>query len=322
MSASSPRCSLESSAISVDVTSQKTSDVLSEEKNQLSPPDKEPGKQLLARLSQSGGPVAAALGLVALWWFTFGDDTSDTKPWGGIKVLIDGVIEFPALALDGSAYSSWWSYVSDREGFGDVFANMVDHTQLVLFSVLWAGLIGITTGIAAHRIPKLRAGALGISSVLLTIPSLALFAVFLPIGFIGIGDRGPLIALTLYSLLPILRNTITGLEEVDTAVVEAARGMGLSGVQRLLRVELPLAWPVILTGIRVATLLNIGMAAVAVLVGGTGLGGYVNDGLSRFPQPTSVERMWTGVAFTIVLALVFDIFFTILRKLTTPRGIR
>ena len=92
--------------------------------------------------------------------------------------------------------------------------------------------------------------------------------------------------------------------------------------QRLARVELPLAWPVMLTGIRVATLLNIGIAAIAVLVGGTGLGVYVNDGLTRFPLPTSVERMWTGVVFTIALALVVDLAFTALRRFTTPRGLR
>lgn len=266
--------------------------------------------------------MAYGLGLLGLWWFTFGEDTSSVGPWSGVKVLAQGVVDLPSLATDRSAYTSWWDYVANREGLGDVVANMVDHTQLVLFSVTCAVLIGVTTGIVAHRVPQLRAIALGISSVMLTIPSLALFAVFLPIGFIGIGDRGPLIALTLYSLLPILRNTITGLEQVDSAVVESARGMGLSAPQRLTRVELPLAWPLILAGIRIATLLNIGIAAIAVLVGGTGLGGYVSDGLSRFPQPTSVERMWTGVIFTVVLALLFDLVFTILRKLTTPKGVR
>jgi osmoprotectant transport system permease protein len=287
-----------------------------------SPPGIEHSGGLVHRLPHLNKILAPALGFLALWWFTFGDDTSDAKPWDGIEVFARGIADLPSLAFNSDAYSSWWSYVTDREGFGDIFANMVDHTQLVLFSVTCAVLIGVTTGIVVHRVPQARALALGVSSIMLTIPSLALFAVFIPIGFIGIGDRGPLIALTLYSLLPILRNTITGLEEVESAVVESAKGMGLSAPQRLIRIELPLAWPVILTGVRVATLLNIGIAAIAVLVGGTGLGSYVNDGLSRFPQPTSVERMWTGVIFTIVLALVFDLMFTFLRKLTTPRGVR
>jgi osmoprotectant transport system permease protein len=126
----------------------------------------------------------------------------------------------------------------------------------------------------------------------------------------------------MYSILPILRNTVTGLEEVDQAVIESAKGMGLNKSQRLLRVELPLAWPVILTGVRVATLLVIGISAIAPLVGGTGLGRYINDGLQRFPDVTSVERMWTGVIFTILLALVADLFFTLLRRLTTSKGLR
>jgi osmoprotectant transport system permease protein len=157
---------------------------------------------------------------------------------------------------------------------------------------------------------------------MLTIPSLALFAVFISVPGIGIGDRGPIIALTMYSILPILRNTVIGLEDVDRAVIESAKGMGLDARRRLLRIELPLAWPIILTGIRVATLLNIGIAAIAPLVGGTGLGRYINDGLQRFPDLTSVERMWTGVVFTILLALVADLFFTLLRRLTTSKGLR
>ncbi len=126
----------------------------------------------------------------------------------------------------------------------------------------------------------------------------------------------------MYSILPILRNTIIGLEEVDRAVIESAKGMGLDARRRLLKIELPLAWPIILTGIRVATLLNIGIAAIAPLVGGTGLGRYINDGLQRFPDVTSVERMWTGVVFTIGLALVADLFFTLVRRLTTSKGLR
>jgi len=126
----------------------------------------------------------------------------------------------------------------------------------------------------------------------------------------------------MYSILPILRNTVIGLEDVDRAVIESAQGMGLNKRQRLLQVEVPLAWPIILTGIRVAALLNIGIAAIAPLVGGTGLGRYINDGLQRFPDLTSVERMWTGVVFTIVLALVADIFFSLLRRFTTSKGLR
>ncbi|MEZ5239390.1 MAG: ABC transporter permease subunit [Microthrixaceae bacterium] len=98
--------------------------------------------------------------------------------------------------------------------------------------------------------------------------------------------------------------------------------MGLSGLQRLRIVELPLAWPVIITGVRISTLLNTGIAAIAVLVGGDGLGVFINDGLNRYPLPTSVERTWTGIVFTVGLALLFDLAFSGINRLTTSKGIR
>jgi osmoprotectant transport system permease protein len=212
--------------------------------------------------------------------------------------------------------------MSDAEGWSPIFERVVEHVQLVAMSMSFAIVISIVLGVLVHRVRFLRGLILGIASIMLTIPSLALFAIFISIPSIGIGDRGPIIALTMYSILPILRNTIIGLEDVDRAVIESAKGMGLNASQRLLKIELPLAWPIILTGIRVATLLNIGIAAIAPLVGGTGLGRYINDGLQRFPDVTSVERMWTGVVFTIGLALVADLFFTLLRRFTTSKGLR
>jgi len=92
--------------------------------------------------------------------------------------------------------------------------------------------------------------------------------------------------------------------------------------RQLLQVKLPLAWPVIMAGVRVSSLMVVGIAAIAVLVGGSGLGVYINDGLQRFPNVTSVERMWTGVIFTIALALVADLVFTLVRRLTTSKGLR
>ena len=209
----------------------------------------------------------------------------------------------------------------DAAGFDTILGVTFDHLQLVAFPMIFAILVGVSFGVVAHRVPVLRGLIIGVSSILLTIPSLALFSILIPINGIGIGDRPAMIALFLYALLPILRNTIVGLEEVDTAVSESAKGMGLGYTQRLLKVELPLAWPVILTGIRISTLLNIGIAAIASLVGGTGLGEYVRTGLQRFPDVTSVERMWTGVVFTVLLALVFDAFIAVVRKLTTSKGL-
>ncbi len=198
--------------------------------------------------------------------------------------------------------------------------RILEHLALVGWAVGFATVIAVATGILVHRATWLRAPWLSTAGVFLTIPSLALFAVFIPI--VGLGFRPSVIALTMYSILPVLRNTVTGLEGVDRAVIESAKGVGLSSRQRLLKVELPLAWPVILTGIRVATLLATGIAAIAILVGGGGLGYFIQNGLNRYPLPTSVESMWTGTVLTVVLALALDALLGLLRRLTTPSGIR
>lgn len=271
-------------------------------------------------------PVRAILGvlvaLLVVWYLFIFETAANNDVVEGFDVLFTGFANLPELVGDTTAYSNWWDYVTDQEGWSNIFANIVDHVQLVLMSMLFATVISVALGILINRHRSLSGPVLGVASVLITIPSLALFAIFISVPGIGIGDRGPIIALMLYSILPILRNTVTGLEGVSPPIVESAKGMGLNPRQRLVRVELPLAWPVILTGIRVATLLNIGIAAIAPLVGGTGLGVYINDGLQRYPNVTSVERMWTGVIFAILLALVADLFFALLRRLTTSKGLR
>lgn len=229
---------------------------------------------------------------------------------GSITVVILGF-------LDG--VQSWWNYVSVQVP-EDVRARTIEHAVLVLQSVGVASVIAILLGIAAHRWNVLRAPFLGIASVFLTLPSLALFTIFIP--FVGIGPAPAKIALVMYALLPIMRNTIVGLESIDPAVAESAQGVGLAPTQRLLRIELPLAWPVISTGIRVSLLLATGIAAIATLVGGGGLGDFIKEGLSRFPGALSVEKVWTGTVFTTALALLFDGTFGLIRRFTTPRGIR
>ncbi len=266
--------------------------------------------------------VSAVFLAVLVWWLFVAETAANNDLLEGFEVLFTGIGELPALIFNPDAYQSWWTWMSDAEGWSPIFERVVEHVQLVAMSMLSAIVISVVLGVLVHRVRALRGLILGVASIMLTIPSLALFAIFISIPSIGIGDRGPIIALTMYSILPILRNTIIGLEDVDRAVIESAKGMGLNASQRLLKIELPLAWPIILTGIRVATLLNIGIAAIAPLVGGTGLGRYINDGLQRFPDVTSVERMWTGVVFTIALALVADLFFTLLRRLTTSKGLR
>ncbi len=266
--------------------------------------------------------AGAAFSVLVIWYLFVFETAANNDLFEGLDLLFSGIGRLPSLLFDGSAYASWWEWMTDAEGWSAIFERVVEHVQLVATSMAFAVAISVVLGVLIHRVRSLRGPILGIASIFLTIPSLALFAVFISVPGIGIGDRGPIIALTMYSILPILRNTVIGLEDVDRAVIESAQGMGLNKRQRLLQVEVPLAWPIILTGIRVAALLNIGIAAIAPLVGGTGLGRYINDGLQRFPDLTSVERMWTGVVFTIVLALVADIFFSLLRRFTTSKGLR
>jgi osmoprotectant transport system permease protein len=126
----------------------------------------------------------------------------------------------------------------------------------------------------------------------------------------------------MYSLLPIVANTIVGLRQVDPAIVESAQGMGLTRVQRLWRIELPLAWPVVLTGMRVATLITLGIAAIGAYINGPGLGNEIFAGLSRISSPNALNQVLGGTLGVVVLAILFDLFYVVLKRLTTSRGIR
>lgn len=287
----------------------------------------QPSAPLSDRLPSVGRGLAYLATAAAFVWFIWLTPTNDRQGnvIDGLEILWDGLWRVPGIVFSGDGYASWFEFVGDNltdgEG-GGILAVTMEHVQLVLTSMLYAVIISVVLGVAAHRVAALKGFLLGVFSIGLTIPSLALFAIFISIDGIGIGDRGPILALILYSVLPILRNTITGLDEVDRAVLESAKGMGMSATQRLFRIELPLAWPVILTGIRVATLLNVGIAAIAVLVGGSGLGFFINVGLQNLEAVNGVERLWTGVVFTVLVAIVLDLLFGLIRLLTTPGGLR
>jgi len=196
----------------------------------------------------------------------------------------------------------------------------LEHAQLVLYAVGIATVISVTIGVLVYRRERLAAIAIGVAGTLFTVPSLALFSLMIPI--IGLGFRPALAALVVYSMLPILRNTIAGLRSVDPAVVESAQGMGMNRFRRLVRIELPLAWPVILTGIRVSTVLTVGIAAIAAYINGPGLGEDIFAGLSRIGTPTALHLILGGILGVVVLALLFDGMYLIAGKLTTSRGIR
>src|SRR6476660_7916417 len=168
-----------------------------------------------------------------------------------------------------------------QQNHTEVLELTAEHLWLVGASIALAVLIGIPLGILITRWPALGKPVLGGANIIQTIPSLALFGVLLPAPWIGArADRLAILALTLYALLPLIRNTYTGIRGVDPAIVEAARGMGMTDRQLLLQVELPLALGVILAGVRVATVLCIGLATIAAAIGAGGLGEFIFRGLA------------------------------------------
>ena len=213
---------------------------------------------------------------------------------------------------------SWLSYVADN--WDRILEATLQHARIVLVVILTATVFAMLLGILVERRATARAAVLSIAGIFLTIPSLALFALFIPI--VGIGNPPAMVALFMYSLLPILRNTVTGLDGVDPAVVESARGMGMTPRQQLIRVRLPLAWPLIMAGVRVSSLLVVGIAAIAVLVGGDGLGTFLQLGLTRLGFPGSIESVWVGTVFIVLLGLLLDVAFATVQRLTTSRGLR
>lgn len=203
-----------------------------------------------------------------------------------------------------------------------VLEHTLAHAALVLFAVGIAGVIGVGLGILTYRNRRARELALRVTGVILTIPSLALYALLITIPFLGIGATSVVVALTLYSLMPIVRNTVTGLRGVDEAVIDSARGMGMGRWRVLLRVELPLAWPVIVAGVRVSTLLLVGITAIAAAVNGPGLGEDIFSGLARIGGANALNLVLGGTLGIVLLALVFDSVFAGIGRLTTSKGIR
>jgi osmoprotectant transport system permease protein len=185
----------------------------------------------------------------------------------------------------------------------DVASLTAEHLVLVSTSSGIAILIGVSLGIAGTRRPKLRRISLAVANVLQTIPSLALFGFLLPIPFIGgIGKRTAIISLVLYSLLPILRNTVVGITGVDAQLRDAAIAMGMTDRQLLRLVELPLAAPTILAGIRIAIVTNIGTAVIAAVIGGGGLGVLIFRGVAS----VDTTQILAGAVPAATLALLAD----------------
>jgi osmoprotectant transport system permease protein len=212
---------------------------------------------------------------------------------------------------------SFLNYLASR--WDHLLELTIAHAQVVFISLLIATAIGVTTGVLVYRRERTAEVVLAVTSTFLTIPSFALFGLLLPI--FGLGWLPTIFALVIYALLPIVRNTVVGLRSVDPAIAESAQGMGMSRWSRLFRIELPLAWPVIITGLRVSTLIIVGIAAIAAYVNGPGLGEDIFQGISRIGSAVALNLVLGAVLAIIVLALLFDGFFAVLGRLTTSRGL-
>ena len=190
-----------------------------------------------------------------------------------------------------------------RQNWPELLVLTREHIFLVLLSTGLAVAIGVPLGLILTRFRSLQTPVLGFANIMQTVPSLALFGLLIPIPFIGgIGARTAVIALALYALLPVIRNTVTGILGIDPKVREAATAMGMTGGQILRMVELPLAAPVILTGIRVAVVISVGVATVAAAVGAGGLGTYIFRGLRQNDNNLLVS----GALASAFLALLCD----------------
>lgn len=207
-----------------------------------------------------------------------------------------------------------WEVILNRQE--DIISATIEHIQISLIALLIAIVISIPTGLALTRFPRFAAPVIGFTSLFQTIPSLALLGFMIPL--LGIGMVPAIVALTVYALLPILRNTYTGIMNVPKPIKEAGVGMGMTSLQVMLRVELPLALSVIMAGIRTATVMVIGVATLASLVGAGGLGDLIFRGIST----VNMELILAGTIPAAVLALLFDYVLARMEKAVTPRGVK
>ncbi|GJF12925.1 ABC transporter permease [Mycolicibacterium cyprinidarum] len=194
------------------------------------------------------------------------------------------------------------------------------HMSLVVQTLAIATAIAVVIGVLIYRSSWGVAAGNTLTAIGLTIPSYALMGVL--VGVVGLGVLPSVIMLAFFGVFPILRNVVVGLTGVDKALVESARGMGMSRLSTLLRLELPLAWPVIMTGVRVSAQMLMGIAAIAAFALGPGLGGYIFSGISRMGGANATNSIVAATVGILILAIILDTVLNVLTRLTTARGIR
>lgn len=199
-----------------------------------------------------------------------------------------------------------WDQILSRSG---------EHVYLAFIAVALACLVGIPVGMLINRSMKIANAVISVANILQTIPSLAMFALLIPL--VGIRDKNAIVALFLYALLPIIKNTYIGIRNIDPSIIQAATGMGMSPMQILYKVQAPLAIPVIMGGVRIATVTGIGVATIATLIGAGGLGTLIYQGIGMMNYP----MMISGAIAAALLALLTDYILGLLEKMITSKGI-
>lgn len=235
----------------------------------------------------------------------------------------------PTMAASSSDLPEWLAEAEKKDetwmpGFVRVLVDrrdtvrrqLIDHLILVSSAMALAITVGVGTGVLLTRFPRFATPVLGAASVIQTIPSLALLALMIPL--LGTNKPPAITALFLYAVLPILRNTYTAIEEVDPAIIEVGRGMGMTEWQILWKVEVPLCVPVVVAGVRTSTVICVGIATLCTFIGAGGLGGLIMDGM----QQRGSELIIAGVLPAVALALVLDGTIAAVQRLLTPRGLK
>lgn len=202
------------------------------------------------------------------------------------------------------------------ENYPLIIEKGMEHIELAGVAVLMSTLVGVPVGFAIANNEKAANVVVGIANIIQTVPSLALFAFMLPL--FGIGRTPAIVALFLYGLLPIIKNTLIGIRNVTPSIIEAARGMGMSTFQILYKVQIPMAMSVIMGGVRIATVTSIGIATIAVLIGAGGLGQLIYRGLSMNNTP----MILSGAIFSALLAILADFILGIFENKLTSKGLR
>lgn len=197
-----------------------------------------------------------------------------------------------------------------------IIDSFVQHIFLSFVALFIAIIIAVPLGMFVSKYRRLAEPIIGVTAILQTIPSLALFGFLVPL--IGIGSKTALVALVIYALLPIVRNVYTGITSVDQSIIEAGSGMGMTPNQVLLKIELPIALPFIMAGIRTATVLTVGIATLATFVGAGGLGDIIYRGLQSYNN----ALVFAGAVPVALLAILFDVLLKLVEKGVTPKGLK